>query len=85
MPTTGTTSPAGSSASGRDTPNCGIEHTSRRRNYYYVGGNVGGPISIPKIGFNKNKDKLFFWVGYEKMIQHPYNAPVEMNVPTAGS
>jgi hypothetical protein len=34
-------------------------------------------------GFNRNKDKLFFWGGYEKMIQHPYNAPVEMNVPTA--
>jgi hypothetical protein len=51
--------------------------------YYYIGGNVGGPISIPKIGFNRNRDKLFFWVGYEKMIQHPYAAPVEMNVPTA--
>ena len=48
--------------------------------YYYAGGNVGGPISF--LGFNKNKDKLFFWVGYEKMIQHPYNAPAEMNVPT---
>jgi hypothetical protein len=50
--------------------------------YYYAGGNVGGPISL--LGFNKNKDKLFFWGGYEKMIQHPYNSPVEMNVPTGG-
>ena len=50
--------------------------------YYYVGGNIGGPISIPKIGFNRNRDKLFFWAGYEKMIQHPYASPVEMNVPT---
>jgi hypothetical protein len=49
-------------------------------NFYYVGGNVGGPIFFPF--FNKNKDKLFFWVGYEKMIQHPYVAPVDMNVPT---
>ena len=49
--------------------------------FYYIGGNVGGPISF--LGFNKNKDKLFFWGGYEKMIQHPYNSPVEMNVPTA--
>jgi hypothetical protein len=49
--------------------------------YYYLGGNVGGPIFFP--GFNKSKDKLFFWVGYEKMWQHPYNSPVEMNVPTA--
>jgi hypothetical protein len=51
--------------------------------FYYVGGNVGGPIFIPGLKFNKNKDKLFFWGGYEKMIQHPYNAPVNMNVPTA--
>src|ERR1035437_3446640 len=36
--------------------------------YYYLGGNVGGPIFFK--GFNKNKDKLFFWGGYEKMIQH---------------
>jgi hypothetical protein len=51
------------------------------QSYYYIGGNVGGPISL--LGFNKNKDKLFFWGGYEKMIQHPFNSPVEMNVPTA--
>jgi len=51
------------------------------QSFYYIGGNVGGPISFP--GFNRNKDKLFFWGGYEKMIQHPFNEPVEMNVPTA--
>jgi len=52
------------------------------QSFYYIGGNVGGPISL--LGFNKNKDKLFFWGGYEKMLQHPYNSPVEMNVPTGG-
>jgi hypothetical protein len=51
------------------------------QHFYYIGGNVGGPISL--LGFNKNKDKLFFWAGYEKMLQAPYNSPVEMNVPTA--
>jgi hypothetical protein len=51
------------------------------QNFYYIGGNVGGPIFFK--GFNKNHDKLFFWGGYEKMIQHPYNSPVEMNVATA--
>jgi len=49
--------------------------------YYYAGGNVGGPIYFPH--FNRNKDKLFFWVGYEKMIQHPYVATMDMNVPTS--
>ncbi|MGA9673585.1 MAG: TonB-dependent receptor [Terracidiphilus sp.] len=51
------------------------------QSFYYVGGNVGGPIFFPH--FNKNRDKLFFWGGYEKMIQHPYNAPVNINVPTS--
>jgi len=57
------------------------------QSFYYAGGNVGGPIAFK--GFNRNKDKLFFWGGYEKMIQHPYcnscygGAPTEMNVPTA--
>jgi hypothetical protein len=51
------------------------------QHFYYMGGNVGGPISFR--GFNKNKDKLFFWAGYEKMLQDPYNTPVVMNVPTA--
>jgi len=48
--------------------------------FYYIGGNVGGPIAWK--GFNRNKDKLFFWGGYEKMIQHPFNQAVQMNVPT---
>ena len=51
------------------------------QSFYYIGGNVGGPIYFPH--FNVNRDKLFFWGGYEKMIQHPYNAPVNINVPTA--
>jgi len=50
------------------------------QDFYYIGGNIGGPISF--LGFNKNKDKLFFWAGYEDMIQHPYTQPAEMNVPT---
>ena len=61
--------------------NNGQSNTLTPQSFYYAGGNVGGPISL--LGFNKNKDKLFFWFGYEKMIQHPYNSPVEMNVPTA--
>jgi hypothetical protein len=56
-------------------------NTLTPQSFYYAGGNIGGPIFFP--GFNRNKDKLFFWAGYEKMIQHPYNSPVEMNVPTA--
>lgn len=58
----------------------GTKPTLSPQDFYYIGGNIGGPISF--LGFNKNKDKLFFWGGYEYMIQHPYSNPVEMNVPT---
>ena len=52
--------------------------------YYYMGGNVGGPVQIPFLkSFNRNKDKMFFWGGYEYMLQHPFNSSVQMNVPTA--
>jgi hypothetical protein len=51
------------------------------QSFYYIGGNIGGPVFFPH--FNKNRDKLFFWGGYEKMIQHPFNSPVNINVPTA--
>ena len=57
-----------------------LPNTLTPQSFYYIGGNVGGPIAWK--GFNRNKDKLFFWGGYEKMIQHPFNEPVEMNVPT---
>ncbi|HKR27348.1 MAG TPA: carboxypeptidase regulatory-like domain-containing protein [Acidobacteriaceae bacterium] len=49
--------------------------------YYYVGGNVGGPVFFPH--FNRNHDKLFFWGGYEYMIQHPANQVLYYNQPTA--
>jgi hypothetical protein len=50
--------------------------------YYYGGGNIGGPILIPGLDFNKNRKKLFFWAGYEYMDQHPAAAPLNFNVPT---
>jgi hypothetical protein len=48
--------------------------------FYYIGGNVGGPVIFPH--FNRNHDKLFFWGGYEYMIQHPTNAILDYNEPT---
>jgi len=49
--------------------------------YYYLGGNVGGPVIFPH--FNRNHDKLFFWGGYEYMIQHPSNTVIYYNQPTS--
>lgn len=55
---------------------------SPAESYYYFGGNVGGPLFLPHLAFNKNHDKLFFWAGYEYMDQHPAASLVLMNVPT---
>jgi hypothetical protein len=33
--------------------------------YFYPGGNFGGPLPIPFTSFNRNKDKLFFFAGFE--------------------
>jgi hypothetical protein len=45
------------------------EGASRPENkYYYPGGNVGGPVFIPG-HFNKNREKLFFFTGYEYFYQ----------------
>ena len=56
--------------------------TNPDEHFYYVGGNVGGPIIIPGTDFNKSRKKLFFWAGYEYMNQHPAATPINYNVPT---
>ena len=48
--------------------------------WYYPGGNVGGPIPIPHF-----KNKLFFWGGYEYAKQLlPSSTPFESYIPSAG-
>jgi len=43
--------------------------------YYYPGGNFGGPVRIPHSDFNKN-NKLFFWAGSEYQWQNPGSSTV---------
>jgi hypothetical protein len=49
----------------------------------YPGATIGGPIGIPKIGFNRNHDKLFFFAGYENMLQNPVATLHQTVTPTA--
>ncbi|MBL8191414.1 MAG: carboxypeptidase regulatory-like domain-containing protein, partial [Acidobacteria bacterium] len=56
--------------------------------FYYPGGTISGPIYLPKKvfgplgGFNKDRDKLFFFVGFEVQRQ-TFGAPPRIsNVPT---
>jgi hypothetical protein len=56
--------------------------------FYYPGGNIGGPISLPKKvfgplgGFNQGRDKLFFFVGFEYQKQDFSAPPKTSVVPT---
>ena len=51
--------------------------------YYYPGGNIGGPILLPFTSFNRNRNKLFFWFGYENMRQQSVGSIDRYIVPTA--
>jgi len=53
-----------------------------RYRYNYRGFNLGGPVFIPG-KMNKNKDKLFFFVGMEWQGQLQANAIRSVTVPTA--
>lgn len=46
--------------------------------YYYMGGNIGGPIPF----LSKGRQKVFFWGGYEYMRQHPAGSIINFNIPT---
>ncbi|HEY6806472.1 MAG TPA: carboxypeptidase regulatory-like domain-containing protein [Pyrinomonadaceae bacterium] len=37
--------------------------------YNYPGGNIGGPVILPWTKFNHNRDKLFFFAGFEYYYQ----------------
>lgn len=57
---------------------------SRPENFYaFPGGNLGGPVVLPWTDFNKNRDKLFFFVGFEYMRQRLDTGILRSRVPTA--
>ena len=54
--------------------------------FYYPGGNFGGPVLIPGTKFNRNHDKLFFFLAYEyykQQVQDPAHDQYESVVPTS--
>src|SRR5215203_2850775 len=50
--------------------------------YNYPGGNIGGPVILPWTKFNRNRDKLFFFVGYERYYQQVDEGSNLFRVPT---
>src|SRR5882757_9309803 len=49
----------------------------------YPGFTIGGPVLIPGLNFNRARNKLFFFSGYEYNYQHPAGTIHELFVPTA--
>jgi hypothetical protein len=57
--------------------------TERVKNkFLYPGFNLGGPLIIPGTGFNRNRDKVFFFVGFEYFKQRLDTGFVKSWVPT---
>lgn len=48
---------------------------------WYPGATIGGPVPIPG-GYNRNHDKLFFFAGFEKMLQNPFPTLHYLVTPT---
>ncbi len=51
--------------------------------FQYPGFNIGGPVMLPHSDFNKNRDKLFFWAGFEWQRQSQDQLLHRAIVPTA--
>ena len=52
--------------------------------FFFPGGNIGGPVLIPHSNFNRNRDKLFFFSGFEYYYQTLDTGLLADTVPTAG-
>src|SRR6202165_5122534 len=50
--------------------------------FFFPGGNIGGPVIIPGTNFNKHRDKLFFFTGYEYYYQLLDTGVLTASVPT---
>ena len=58
--------------------------TAPENKYYYPGGTIGGPVLIPGTRFNKNRNKLFFFTGFEYFYQMLDTGLLRATVPTPG-
>lgn len=52
--------------------------------YYYPGFTLGGPVLLPFTNFNKKRDKLFFFTGYQYFRQVLDTGLLRSTVPTQG-
>jgi hypothetical protein len=62
-----------------DTPGLAVKPVLRRNQF---GGNLGGPVYIPKL-LPQTKDKVFFFVNYQNFIEHDGSQLITTSVPSA--
>ncbi len=53
-----------------------------KNKYFFPGGNIGGPVLLPGTNFNRNRDKMFFFAGYEYFRQTIDTGLLRSVVPT---
>ena len=58
----------------------GIKKPSNK--FFFPGGNIGGPVIIPGTNFNKKREKLFFFTGFEYFYQDIDTGVLTASVPT---
>jgi len=51
--------------------------------YFFPGANIGGPVLIPGTTFNRNREKLFFFAGFEYFKETLDNGVLRSIVPSA--
>ena len=66
-----------------DALNNAVGQTRPQNKYYYPGGTFGGPVLIPGTHFNKDRNKLFFFTGFEYFYQVLDTSLLRATVPTA--
>jgi hypothetical protein len=66
-----------------DALNNALSEARPENKYYYPGGTIGGPVLIPGTHFNHDRNKLFFFTGFEYFYQVLDTSLLRATVPTA--
>ncbi|HEX8293224.1 MAG TPA: TonB-dependent receptor, partial [Pyrinomonadaceae bacterium] len=72
--------PEGLQANDRSNSNLGRPRP--QTDFKYPGGNLSGPLLLPFTKFNRNRDRLFFFTGFEYQRQRPDRGSRVGTVPT---
>ncbi|HEX7317298.1 MAG TPA: TonB-dependent receptor [Pyrinomonadaceae bacterium] len=69
-------------AQANDASNRNLGTARPKTDFKYPGGNLSGPVLLPFTKFNRDRDRLFFFVGFEVQRQRPDRGSRTGTVPT---